>query len=178
MEGTINVDVTLDLYRRALQAYPNWVYACKLISTEQRMTWRNFFRCSRLFALVKGPTTSRQNIAFPRKQDVDENYFVLGKEMLRAKRENRCGRGRFGTHDVALIRRLSEFASTEGFRRADFEVQMLYGIQRVEQERLADEGCTSMVACRLRQLLVSVVRAATGGTPTNLWFMVRNVFAA
>src|SRR2546430_12826914 len=34
-------------------------------------------------------------------------------------------------------------SSAEGFRKADFEVQMLYGIQRAEQERLASEGCTS-----------------------------------
>ncbi len=106
------------------------------------------------------------------------NYFVLGKEMLRAKKENRCGRAAFGTHDVALIRRLSEFASTEGFKKADFEVQMLYGIQRAEQERLANEGCTSIVLVAYGRYWYPWFVRRLAERPANLWFMVRNVFAA
>jgi len=65
--------------------------------------------------------------------------------MLLAKKVNSCLRAAFGTHDILLIRRLADFASAEGFTKKDFEVQMLYGIQRTEQERLASEGCTSIV---------------------------------
>src|SRR5437879_12613491 len=95
--------------------------------------------------LVKGAYNEPPEIAFPHKHDVDESYFVLGRQMLRAKKENRCVRAAFGTHDVALIRRLADCASAEDFAKRDFEVQMLYGIQRAEQERLANEGCTSIV---------------------------------
>src|SRR5207253_3012339 len=111
--------------------------------------------------LVKGAYMEPPEIAFPRKTDVDANYFALGKELLKAKKENACLRVAFATHDVAMIRGLSEQAIEEGFSKADFEVQMLksafekpssiadfevqmlYGIQRGEQERLAAEGCTS-----------------------------------
>jgi proline dehydrogenase len=79
---------------------------------------------------------------------------------------------------VALIGRLSEVASTEGFRKADFEVQMLYGIQRVEQERLANEGCTSMVLVAYGTYWYPWFVRRLAERPANLWFIVRNVFAA
>src|SRR6266571_94679 len=100
-------------------------------------------------------------IAFPRKTDVDANYFALGKELLKAKRENACLRVAFATHDVAMIRGLSEQAIKEGFSKADFEVQMLYGIQRGEQERLAANKCTFMV-------LVSYGSTSHGSQPLLL----------
>src|SRR5258708_178508 len=144
MEASNYVDVTLDLYRRALRAYPNVGVCLQAYLRRTKDDLAKLLPMRPSIRLVKGAYSELPETAFPRKQDVDEHYFVLCKEMLRAKKENRCGRAAFGTHDVALIRRLSEFASTEDFRRADFGVQMLYGIQRVVQERLADQGCTTM----------------------------------
>jgi proline dehydrogenase len=128
--------------------------------------------------LVKGAYNEPSEIAFPRKQDVDENYFALAKEMLIAKKGNRCVRAAFGTHDVTLIRRLSDFASAEKINKADFEVQMLYGIQRAEQERLANEGCTSIVLVAYGSYWYPWFVRRLAERPANLWFMLRNVFAA
>ena len=96
--------------------------------------------------------------------------------MLRAKKENRCVRAAFGTHDVALIRRLADCASAEGFAKKDFEVQMLYGIQRAEQERLASEGCTSIVLVAYGSYWYPWFVRRLAERPANLWFMLRNVF--
>ena len=76
---------------------------------------------------------------------MDENYFALAQDMLHAKLAGTCPRAAFGTHDVALIRRIAGFAAGQGIGKNDFEVQMLYGIQRAEQERLAQDGCRSVV---------------------------------
>jgi proline dehydrogenase len=128
--------------------------------------------------LVKGAYNEPPELAFPRKHDVDENYFSLGQEMLRAKKEKLCVRAAFGTHDIALIRRLADFARAEGFSNADFEVQMLFGIQRAEQERLAAEGCTSIVLVAYGTYWYPWFVRRLAERPANLWFMVRNVFAA
>jgi proline dehydrogenase len=127
--------------------------------------------------LVKGAYNEPPEIAFPRKQDVDDNYFALAKEMLIAKKGNRCVRAAFGTHDLALIRRLSDFASAEKIDKPDFEVQMLYGIQRAEQERLANEGCTSIVLVAYGSYWYPWFMRRLAERPANLWFMLRNVFA-
>jgi proline dehydrogenase len=178
MEVSNYVDITLDVYRRALKIFPN-VGVCLqayLLRTKDDLSKLLPLRPS--IRLVKGAYNEPPEIAFPRKQDVDENYFALATEMLMAKKENRCVRAAFGTHDLMLIRRLSELASKQGIAKVDFEVQMLYGIQRAEQERLVSEGGTSIVLVAYGSYWYPWFVRRLAERPANLWFMVRNVFAA
>jgi proline dehydrogenase len=178
MEASNYVDATLDLYRRALGEFPN-VGVCLqayLYRTQDDLAKLLPLRPS--IRLVKGAYNEPPEIAFPRKADVDANYFALGKNLLRAKKGKACVRVAFATHDVAMIRRLSEEASKEGFSRGDFEVQMLYGIQRAEQERLAAEGCTSIVLVSYGTFWYPWFVRRLAERPANLWFMLRNVFAS
>jgi proline dehydrogenase len=178
MEASNYVHATLDLYRRALMAHPNVGICLQAYLHRTKDDLAKLLPLRPSIRLVKGAYKEPPEIAFPRKQDVDESYFELGRQMLRAKKENRCGRAAFGTHDVALIRRLADLASTEGFGKRDFEVQMLYGIQRAEQERLASEGCTSIVLVSYGDYWYPWFVRRLAERPANLWFMVRNVFAA
>jgi proline dehydrogenase len=178
MEASNYVDVTLEVYRRALQMFPNVGVCLQAYLRRTKEDLSNLMPLRPSIRLVKGAYNEPAEVAFPRKQDVDENYFALAAAMLGAKKENQCVRAAFGTHDLVLIRRLSELASTQGLAKADFEVQMLYGIQRAEQERLASEGCTSMVLVAYGTYWYPWFVRRLAERPANLWFMVRNVFAA
>jgi proline dehydrogenase len=178
MEASNYVDATLELYRRALTAHPNVGICLQAYLYRTKEDLAKLLPLRPSIRLVKGAYNEPPEIAFPRKQDVDESYFELGKQMLRAKKENCCVRAAFGTHDVVLMRRLADFASTEGLGKRDFEVQMLYGIQRAEQERLASEGCTSIVLVAYGSHWYPWFVRRLAERPANLWFMVRNVFAA
>lgn len=178
MEASNYVDATLDLYRHVLSVHPNVGVCLQAYLYRTKDDLGKLLPLRPSIRLVKGAYNERPQIAFPRKQDVDENYFELGKQILRSKKEGRCVRAAFGTHDVVLIRRLAEFASAEGFSRKDFEVQMLYGIQRAEQERLANEGCTSVVLVAYGSYWYPWFVRRLAERPANLWFMVRNVFAS
>ena len=178
METSNYVDATLDLYRRVLSAHPNVGICLQAYLRRTKDDLAKLFPLRPSIRLVKGAYNEPPEIAFPRKQEVDESYFELGKQMLKAKKDNRCVRAVFGTHDGALIRRLSECASAEGFSKKDFEVQMLYGIQRAEQERLANEGCTSIVLVAYGSYWYPWFVRRLAERPANLWFMLRNVFAA
>ena len=178
MEASNYVDATLDLYRRALTAHPNVGICLQAYLYRTKDDLANLLPLRPSIRLVKGAYNEPPEIAFPHKHDVDESYFVLGRQMLRAKKENRCVRAAFGTHDVALIRRLADCASAEDFAKREFEVQMLYGIQRAEQERLAGEGCTSIVLVAYGSYWYPWFVRRLAERPANLWFMVRNVFAA
>lgn len=177
MEASNYVDATLDLYRRALEVFPNVGVCLQAYLFRTKDDLATLLPLHPSVRLVKGAYNEPPEIAFPRKQDVDENYFALAKEMLIAKKENRCVRAAFGTHDVALIRRLSDFASAEKINKVDFEVQMLYGIQRAEQERLANKGCTSIVLVAYGSYWYPWFVRRLAERPANLWFMLRNVFA-
>ena len=176
MEASNYVDATLDLYRRVLSVRPNVGICLQAYLYRTKDDLEKLLPLRPSIRLVKGAYDEPPAMAFPRKQDVDENYFELGRRMLRAKKENRCMRAAFGTHDVTLIRRLANCASAEGFAKKEFEVQMLYGVQRAEQERLASEGCTSIVLVAYGSYWYPWFVRRLAERPANLWFIVRNVF--
>ncbi len=176
MEASNYVDATLELYRRALQSFPNVGVCLQAYLYRTKKDLEALLPLRPSIRLVKGAYNEPAEIAYPKKQDVDENYFALAQEMLRTKAEKFCVRAAFGTHDIALIRRISEFALREGFVKEDLEVQMLYGIQRAEQERLANEGCRTVVLVAYGTFWYAWFVRRLAERPANLWFMIRNVF--
>jgi proline dehydrogenase len=178
MEASNYVDTTLDLYRRALRQHPNVGICLQAYLHRTRKDLEDLWPRRPSIRLVKGAYKEPPEIAFPRKSDVDENYFALAQDMLRAKAAGQCVRAAFGTHDVKLIRRLANSVPQYGLPKTDFEVQMLYGIQRAEQERLASSGCRSVVLVAYGSYWYPWFVRRLAERPANLWFMLRNVFAS
>ena len=178
MEASNYVDITLELYRRALKNFPNVGICLQAYLYRTKKDLADLLPLKPSIRLVKGAYKEPASIAFPRKSDVDENYFTLAEEMLRAKMAGHCPRAAFGTHDVPLIRRLSDYVRAQGLPASDLEVQMLYGIQRAEQERLAREGSRSIVLVAYGSYWYPWFVRRLAERPANLWFMVKNVFAS
>ena len=178
MEASNYVDITLELYRRALKSFPNVGICLQAYLYRTKKDLADLLALKPSIRLVKGAYKEPASIAFPKKSDVDENYFKLAEEMLRAKMAGHCPRAAFGTHDVPLIRRLSHYVRAQGLPASDLEVQMLYGIQRAEQERLAREGSRSIVLVAYGSYWYPWFVRRLAERPANLWFMVRNVFAS
>src|ERR1700681_419351 len=176
MEASNYVDATLQLYRRALGEFPN-VGVCLqayLRRTTDDLASLHPLRPS--IRLVKGAYSEPPEVAFPEKSRVDENYFLLAKEMLLAKKAEPKIRAAFGTHDMVLLRRISEFAAASGLPKTSVEVQMLYGIQSGEQERLAREGYNSKVLVSYGIHWYTWFMRRLAERPANLWFVARNLF--
>lgn len=178
MEASNYVDVTLELYRRALSKHPNVGICLQSYLYRTKKDVADLLPLRPSIRLVKGAYKEPASVAYPKKSDVDENYFVLAQEMLRAKSARQCVRAAFGTHDVALIHRLAEYVAGQKFAKSDLEVQMLYGIQRAEQERLAREGYRSIVLVAYGTYWYPWFVRRLAERPANLWFMLRNVFAS
>jgi proline dehydrogenase len=178
MEASPYVEATLDIYKRALVKYPNVGICLQAYLYRTQKDVEELLPMRPSIRLVKGAYKESPGIAYAKKQDVDENYFSLAKTMLAAQAAGRCVRAAFGTHDVKLIRRLAEHASQHGFPKNNFEVQMLYGIQREEQERLAREGYRSAVLVAYGTYWYPWFVRRLAERPANLWFMARNLFAS
>ncbi|MGB7844551.1 MAG: proline dehydrogenase family protein [Candidatus Acidiferrum sp.] len=178
MEASNYVDATLDIYRRALKNHSNVGICLQAYLYRTKKDLADLMPLKPSIRLVKGAYKESTAIAFPKKGDVDENYFALAQEMLRARFGGNCARAAFGTHDVPLICRLGDFVAQQGFAKSEFEVQMLYGIQRAEQERLAREGCRSVVLVAYGTYWYPWFVRRLAERPANLWFMLRNVFAS
>jgi len=178
MEASPYVDATLDIYKRALAKYPNLGICLQAYLYRTRKDVEALLPLRPSIRLVKGAYKEPPEIAYPKKQDVDENYFSLARTMMAEQMAGRCIRAAFGTHDVKLIRRLAEHASQQGLQKNNFEVQMLYGIQREEQERLAREGYRSGVLVAYGTYWYPWFVRRLAERPANLWFMARNLFAS
>jgi proline dehydrogenase len=178
MEASNYVDVTLEIYRRALKRYENVGICLQAYLYRTKKDVAELLPLRPSIRLVKGAYKEPESLAYPKKSDVDENYFALAQEMLRAKTAGECLRAAFGTHDVGLIRRLSEYIALQKLGKSELEVQMLYGIQRAEQERLAREGCRSIVLVAYGTYWYPWFVRRLAERPANLWFMLRNVVAS
>jgi proline dehydrogenase len=176
MEASQYVDATLEIYRRALREFPNVGVCLQAYLYRTREDLEKLLPLRPSIRLVKGAYKEPENLAFPRKKEVDDTYFTLAQILLRAKHGGQLVRAAFGTHDVGLIRGLRQSAASEGISNAEFEVQMLYGIQRTEQERLAQDGCRSVVLVAYGNYWYPWFVRRLAERPANLWFMLRNVF--
>ena len=177
MEASNHVDATLDVYRKVLAQFPRTGVCLQAYLFRTKQDLKNLLQLKPSVRLVKGAYKEPAEIAYPAKRDVDENYFSLGQEMLRAQRDGRMFRAAFGTHDSALIQRLADFTAKEGMPKSALEIQMLYGIQRAEQERLAFAGYRSGVLIAYGSYWYPWFVRRLAERPANLWFMVKNLFA-
>jgi len=178
MEASPYVDATLDIYKRALAKYPNAGICLQAYLYRTQKDVEGLLPMRPSIRLVKGAYKEPPEIAYPNKHAVDENYFALATATMAAQASGGCPRAAFGTHDVNLIRRLAEHAAHNGYPKNHFEVQMLYGIQREEQERLARDGYRSGVLVAYGTYWYPWFVRRLAERPANLWFMARNLFAA
>jgi len=177
MEASDYVDATLALYRRCLAQFPNVGICLQAYLFRTKADLDALLPLRPSVRLVKGAYKEPPAVAFPQKSDVDANYFSFAQTMLRAKRDGIMPRAAFGTHDGVLIRRITDFAAAENISRESVEVQMLFGIQRAEQLRLAREGYRSGVLVAYGAFWYPWFVRRLAERPANLWFMLRNVFA-
>jgi proline dehydrogenase len=177
MESSEYVDATLAVFRRAIAERPNTGICLQAYLRRTAADVAALLPLRPAIRLVKGAYNEPPQVAFANKPEVDENYFALGCGLLRALQAGTCQRAAFGTHDVTLIRRLAEFAASLQVPKQNFEVEMLYGIQRAEQERLAQAGHRSVVLVAYGTFWYPWFVRRLAERPANLWFMLRNLFA-
>ncbi|HTV57242.1 MAG TPA: proline dehydrogenase family protein [Verrucomicrobiae bacterium] len=181
MEQSPYVDVTLELYRRARKTHPN-VGVC--VQAYLYRTERDIESLAAMGAsvrLVKGAYNEPAEIAFPLKRDVDRNYEALAKALLEADLRRPDGafrpRAALATHDVRLIGTLTRWAAEQGIHKDRVEIQMLYGIQRAEQTRLAREGYRSGVLVAYGTYWFPWFMRRLAERPANVTFLARNLFS-
>ena len=177
MEQTSYVDVTLELTTRLKAEFPR-VGVCL-----QAYLYRTAKDLEPLIdqgigvRLVKGAYKEPPDLAYPKKADVDENFFKLSVAMLEGLGRQNGFRPVFGTHDGNLITRIRAHADRAGLAARDVEVHMLYGIQRGEQDRLIKAGAVVRVLIAYGAYWFPWYMRRLAERPANVWFVVRSMFA-
>lgn len=173
MEQSAYVDRTLRLYSRIRSSFPNVGLCLQAYLYRTEKDLGDLLPLSPAIRLVKGAYMEPHNVAFPRKADVDANFFQLSKILLQ-----NIPRGvTFGvaTHDKALVSRIRWEAERLGVSKDQYEYQLLFGIQVEEQERLAKEGfrVRSLISYGSYWFPWYVRRLAE--RPANVFFVLRNL---
>jgi proline dehydrogenase len=121
--------------------------------------------------LVKGAYLEPETIAFRRKKDTDANYIKLMSMLLKSGRYNAIA-----THDESIILAAKDFARLNGVRKDQFEFQMLFGVRRELQQRLAMEGFNIRVYIPYGLFWFPYFMRRLAERPANLFFFLRNLF--
>jgi proline dehydrogenase len=175
MEGSRYVDATLALHGSLREQFPH-VGICV-----QAYLYRTADDVAALIArgaavrLVKGAYAEPPALAFPRKKDVDEAFVRLGKRLLGGDARQAGVRVGFGTHDLQLIARLQDFAEGAGVDPRAYEIQMLYGIRRQDQARLAAAGARVRVLISYGSEWFPWYMRRLAERPANLGFVARSL---
>jgi proline dehydrogenase len=82
----------------------------------------------------------------------------------------------FGTHDTAIINAIERHGDTLGLAPTDYEIHMLYGIQRGEQRRLARERKNVRVLIAYGSYWFPWYMRRLAERPANVWFVAKSLF--
>jgi proline dehydrogenase len=177
MEQTSYVDVTLRLTKRLRAEFPRVGVCLQAYLYRTKTDLPPLIDQGIGVRLVKGAYKEPPDLAYPKKSDVDENFFALSVAMLEGLSRGNGFRPVFGTHDAALIGRIRAHAERAGFAARDVEVHMLYGIQRAEQARLVKDGAVVRVLIAYGAYWFPWYMRRLAERPANVWFVLRSMFA-
>jgi proline dehydrogenase len=170
MESSPYVDRTLDLFARARRqsAAVGVAVQAYLYRTEKDL--ETLVSLGAAVRLVKGAYLEPPDVAYPRKADVDANYYRQSCRLL--------GAGTFlqiATHDAALVEPLTAFIAERRVPPTSYEYAMLYGIERALQVRHAQSGRRLRVLISYGDYWFPWYMRRLAERPANLWFVLKKL---
>ncbi|MEO6457086.1 MAG: proline dehydrogenase family protein [Chloroflexia bacterium] len=172
MESSSYTDRTLDMFRRLWHeaGYRNVgvVLQSYLYRTERDVHEMNDLGAR--VRLCKGAYNESEEVAYPKKSDVDANYARLTRLLL--TEGNYPG---IATHDSRLIEYTKKFAAARGIAPEKFEFQMLYGVRREIQTDLVQQGYNTRVYVPYGKEWYSYFMRRLAERPANVMFVLSNV---
>lgn len=172
MEGSEYTEATIAMTERLAAKWPGRVgtvlqaYLYRTADDVARLTEQGI-----RIRLCKGAYKEPAEVAFPLKADVDKNYVEL---MLRL-----AGSGVFcgmATHDEAIIDRMRAEVADGRVAKDSFEFQMLYGVRRDLQRKLAAEGYGVRVYIPFGTEWYPYFMRRLAERPANVLFLAKNFF--
>ncbi|HEU4743235.1 MAG TPA: proline dehydrogenase family protein [Meiothermus sp.] len=171
MEDSPRVDATLRVYRRLREAgYANTGVVLQSYLKRTEKDLEDLLPFKPAVRIVKGAYKEPPEVAFQDKRIIDAQYMVLTKKAL----ENGL-RTAVATHDPHLIEEIKRWTGEKGIGKDQFEFQLLYGVRRDEQKRLAAEGYTVRAYVPYGTDWYPYLSRRIAERPENLLFVARSL---
>jgi proline dehydrogenase len=172
MEQSSVTQVTIDIFKR-LRAEFGLNDVGIVLQSYLRRTFEDAQELLKIPARIricKGAYNEPPEVAFPDKKDVDDNYIRVMKLLLSSGTYHGIA-----THDPNMIDATINHMQTEGIGKEAFEFQMLYGVRRDLQEKLAREGYNVRVYVPYGKHWYPYFMRRLAERPANVWFVMKNM---
>jgi proline dehydrogenase len=171
MEGSAYTQRTVDLVKRVRARNPavGTVIQAYLYRSETDVADLLAYGCR--IRLCKGAYKEPEDVAFPRKADVDGNFIRLMQLLLSSGFYHAIA-----THDLRMIAATIRHAAAKGISKDDFEFQMLYGVRTDLQRRLVHDGYRVRIYIPFGNDWFPYFMRRLAERPANLGFLIRNFF--
>jgi proline dehydrogenase len=176
MEGSAYTQVTLDLFRTVRAAHANVGIAIQAYLRRTAADVEDLISRGAAMRLVKGAYDEPATIALPSRREVDESYVRLAERMMKPDALAAGVFPAFGTHDIRIIEHLKSHAAQTGVAKERFEFEMLYGIRRELQAKLAAEGFRIRVLISYGEAWFPWYMRRLAERPANVGFVLRSAF--
>ena len=170
MEQSDLVDRTLDVFREAIGRYPQTRLAIQACLRRTPSDLDSLAPLKPRIRLVKGAYAEPIERALRSKKDITAQFHYL-TDWLFAHGSLPA----FGTHDGACIEHAELAAARAGVDKRDFEIQVLYGIRRDLQQRLADQGYRIRVYIPFGSAWYPYLMRRMAERPANMRFFLRSL---
>ena len=183
MEDSFHTDATIAVFRTLHQEFENSGIVLQAYLYRTQADLEALVAEGARIRLCKGAYNEPPDKAFPRKADVDANYVRLAQILLDKARTlaPAAASGRvpplpaIATHDPRMIAAAQAHVAALGLSRQYYEYQMLYGIRRDLQQRLAADGNAVRVYVPYGTEWYPYFMRRLAERPANVWFLLSNL---
>lgn len=168
MEQSDYVSDTLDVYRLLQPDFPELRLAVQSYLRRTPVDLQLMASLRPRIRLVKGAYAEPDMIAFQKRREIDAQYAFLIDWLFEQGTDPAIA-----THDEKLIDHAKDAAARTGAGKEGFEIQMLYGIRRDLQERLAAQGFRVRVYVPYGSAWYPYLMRRLAERPANLRFFAR-----
>lgn len=176
MESSPYVDPTLKLYRKSKEKFRGVGVALQAYLYRTAKDIESLIPIGPAIRIVKGAYLEPADVAYPKKSDVDENFYKLCCRLVADDALKTGTLLHIATHDVALSDRLDAYMDQHKVPTSAYEHAMLYGIQRGQQQRLASNGRRLRVLISYGEYWFPWYMRRLAERPANVTFVLKNMF--
>jgi proline dehydrogenase len=176
MESSPYVDGTIALYKRLRARSPKVGIAIQAYLYRSEKDIEELVALGSAIRLVKGAYLEPASVAYPKKADVDANFFKLASRLLQDDNTRPGSLVHIATHDIPLQERLLGVIAERKVASSRYEFAMLFGIQSARQHELARNGQRTRCLISYGEYWFPWYMRRLAERPANVWFVVKNVF--
>lgn len=171
MEDTPYTTATIDMFKKLRQEYDNVGIVIQAYLYRSHDDIQDLLRCNARIRLCKGAYDEPASVAFPKKTDTDKNYVDLMKVLVQSGIYHGIA-----THDPQMIKATRDFTKEKNIPKSAYEFQMLYGVRRDLQTKLAGGGYNIRVYVPYGKHWYPYFMRRLAERPANIWFIMKNFF--